>query len=344
MKRFVRAALMLFLGCGFPCRAEVCTDFRISELVKDPMFQALYRKPKWGRLDHVKFGANGAYAANLDFEEGRSEKWYIEEQRYGAEAVEAGVDADDPASIEEAFMAFDWGFSRQSSDGGFRGTSDAFHSTSFFVEAVARSLLLLKQTGDARYQGRIEAYLPKLHAAALWMTTPRVAEKGRERNRPYTHRCWLVAAALGMTAELTGDRLLAEEAARSAEDGLSLQASQGYNPEKGGYDVNYNAVGLYFAEHYYTTLDCASQAPLKERIRRMLVRSLRWEATKVKLSGDIDTEGSTRVEHEINRTGKLKTAGYGPISRAFAFGAPITGDQGFHVLADRIAAYRWKVH
>ena len=292
-------------------------------------------------MDHDKLLPSGAYGANVLFEQTRAPRWFVEEQRRGADAVEAGVLDNDPVSVDEAFKVFAWGFSRQGADGAFDGTGDAFHSTSFFVEAVARSLILLKETEDPRYPRWSEAFLPGLHRAALWMTKSEVARKGRANNLPYVHRRWLVAAALGMAAELTGDRDLAREAKRSADDGLALQAPDGHNPEKGGYDVSYNAVGLVFAEHYFTTLRCDVDRVLKTHIRWMLEQSLRWQGKKVEASGEIDTAGSTRVEHEITRVGKTKTPAYGEISRAFMFGAVVADEPQFHALAERIAEHRW---
>src|SRR5262249_32519755 len=158
-----------------------------------------------GRLERDKLRPSGAYAANALFEQGRSRRWFVEEQRRGADAVEAGLLAADAASVDDAFRAFSWGFAKQDPSGGFAGTTDPFHNTSFFVEAVARSLLLLQQGGDPRSPRWSEAFLPGLHRAATWMTRPEVALKGREHNRPYVHRRWLVAAALGLSGQLTGD-------------------------------------------------------------------------------------------------------------------------------------------
>lgn len=324
-----------------PNTTEGCADISLSELVKDPLLESLYGRPGWGRLDHDKLLPSGAYGANALFEQQRAPRWFIEEQRRGADAVEAGVLDNDPASVDEAFKVFAWGFSRQGADGGFDGTGDAFHSTSFFVEAVARSLIVLKETEDPRYRRWSEAFLPGLHRAAVWLTKPEVARKGKESNRPYVHRRWLVAAALGLVAELTEDRDLAREANRSAEDGLALQAPDGHNPEKGGYDVSYNAVGLVFAEHYFTTLRCDVDRDLKMQVRRMLERSLRWQGQKVEASGEVDAAGSTRVGHEVSRVGKSKTPAYGQISRAFVFGAVVADEPQFRALAERIADHRW---
>src|SRR6185437_12231422 len=107
-----------------------------------------------------------------------------------------------------------------------------FHSTSLFVEAAARGLLLLKQYNATAYADTLAADTPKTRAAARWLTQPEIAEKGRKNNRPYTHRRWIVAAALGQAAALTGDSRLAEAAADYAREGLALQTPAGINPEK----------------------------------------------------------------------------------------------------------------
>jgi hypothetical protein len=338
--------LVLLLGIAAapaPAQEPPRAEPSLTRFLEDPVLHALYAKPGWGRLDPKKLDPSGAYGGNLADAEGRSRKVFMDEQRYGVDSIEAGIATRDPRAIREAFKLFDWGFAQAGPDGGFAHTADAFHSTGFFIEAVARSLVLLKETGDPEWREPVARYAPKVLAAAKWLSEPRVAAEGRKGDRPYVHRRWNMAAALGLAAELSGDAHLRGEAAKYAEEGIREQDASGFNPERGGYDVNYNAVGIAYAETYLTTLRSPRDSDLAGRVRRMIATSLRWEATKVTASGDVDISGSTRVGHEKNRMGEPKTTGYGPICRAFALGAAITGEREFRDLAERIADFRWHI-
>src|SRR6476661_7283722 len=56
-----------------------------------------------------------------------SGKWFIEEQRHGADAVSGGIAKDDQAAIERGLKILHWGFSQQQPDGSF-ACPDTFHS------------------------------------------------------------------------------------------------------------------------------------------------------------------------------------------------------------------------
>lgn len=89
---------------------------------------------------------NGANGANVSWERNQAADWYIEAQRYGEELVIGGLIKNDAAAIQAGFKMFDWGFAHQAADGSFKGTGDPFHSTSFFVQAVAHTLLVIQQS------------------------------------------------------------------------------------------------------------------------------------------------------------------------------------------------------
>jgi len=341
LRTLILTGMVFFVSLPFSSADLPSSDFSLLDLVQKPLLKKLYHKHGWGLLNMKE--ADGAYGANVSFEQGETDKWYIEEQRYAVDQVEAGIDTGRPQEVFDAFKVFAWGFAKQGPDGSFQGTSDPFHSTSFFLEAAARALLLLQETHDPQYQTLIDTYTPKVHAAAIWMTGPKVSRVGQARNKRFTHRRYAVAAALALSGEISSDQSLAKAALPYIQDGLSLQSPEGYNPEKGGYDVNYNAAGLVYAEHYYTTLNYGHDALLMKRLQQMLIASLNWEETKVLDSGDIDTTGSLRVGHEKNRIGRVKTTAYGPIARAFLFGAEITGDPSYREIARRIVHFRWKI-
>jgi hypothetical protein len=309
---------------------------------------------------------------------------------------------DDPVSpplvfngtlVELGWKLLDWGFARQGSDGSFPNTVDPFHQTSFFVEASARALLLSREHNPAVYADTLAHYTDKLTDAANWLRGPDgtdVARRGRSNNRFYGHRRWLLAAALGQTAQLTGDPAIEAEARLYADDDLyreadggalvrdpyndSLQkpagwraaiypndqgkliskllapgetapggtveviSAEGVNPEKGGFDVSYQAVGLLYAARYY--LACPDPE-LRAKVRDMIYRGLVWEMGRVdENTGEVVIRGSTRVGVELGGDNQPKQVDYKSVFQAFVLGFHITGDARFREVAERIARGR----
>ena len=184
--------------------------------------------------------SDGAVGVNAKWESGTSTNWYIELQRQGIFDIVSGIRAEDDAEIRAGLQQFDWGWAHQSSDGSFPGTAGGstgqeFHSSSLFVEAAARTALLLKSyspityTPDSvYYNSEIAWYTANVHAAALWFTTPSVAAAGQAYNQPFTHRRYLLAATLAEAAALTGDSSFSAAAVPYIQDGLSKQLTPGW--------------------------------------------------------------------------------------------------------------------
>jgi hypothetical protein len=310
----VAYVLALFPVASAPvARAQTANSPDLLALHDDSLLtNALYLWPE--RLAS-NFAATGAVSVNIAYENGQASQWFIEQQRYGGDFIQAGIFTNNDALIREGLLLLDWGFDRQGSDGSFPLTGDPFHSTSMFVEGAARGLLLLQQSGRPGYNDTIQAMLPKLEAAARWMMVPSVASRGQSNNRPYTHRRYIVASALAITAELTGDADIAAAATPYIQDALSLQQPDGVNPEKGGGDVNYQALGLLMAARYLTV---CSDAVLCQAVRTMIERGLQWELAKIDAEGNVSAVCSTRTEVERGRSGSLKTINYKEIVPALS--------------------------
>jgi hypothetical protein len=313
---------------------QVPTDyaFETSELMR----RMAYPNAAKASTDMAPSGAYGA--VNREYDRTHQGRWYIEEQRRGDIAIAAGIGHDDTEAINRGMKAFEWGFKQQEPDGSFK-CREAFHSTSFFVESTAHACLLLQQSPFAeKYRGQIDAMKPKIQAAARWMADPKNLRAGKAKNAPYTHRRYLVAAALGETGVLCKDRRLVDASKEFIWEGIALQAPEGYNPEKGGYDSSYHALGVVLAMRYYTTVaDAETRAALKP----MLQRAIAWLATRIRLDGDIDPTGNTRtgIAQEKDRTGRVKGLNYGETFRAFQYWSMISGDGSYHQLARRVAVF-----
>jgi hypothetical protein len=96
----------------------------------------------------------------------------------------------------------------------------------------SRLLLDASQYAE-QYAAEMDQLRPRVLRAALWMVQPSAEVLGRKHNAPYTHRRYLVAAALGEAGVLCSNQILIDRSKNYIRDGISLQDPSGFNPEKG---------------------------------------------------------------------------------------------------------------
>lgn len=301
----------------------------------DLIADVLYLRPSSTYND---MAASGAYRINQQYALGLTDEWYIEEQRFGADALISGLLHDDPAAIEAGFKMFDWGFAQQQQDGSFGNTGDPFHSTSLFVQSVAYALLTLQESPvGAQYTGVIEQYATQLNDAAHWMIQTDNWEQGLTHTAPYTHRYYILAAALGLTGKLTSDQALIDRASQTIIQGLAQQQSNGANPEMGGHDTSYQMSGALYAMRWLTHF---STDPLAIDVANMLDQALLWEDSVILETGAISGEGNTRTEGQaLTRTGAIKQINHREIVYGFAYWFSITDESLWESNALRVANY-----
>ena len=138
-----------------------------------------------------------------------------------------------------------------------------------------------------------------------------------------------------MAGVLCDNQQLVEHSKDYIRDGCGLQDPSGFNPEKGGYDSSYHAVGLVFAERYY---DFVADDDTKKELFKMLQAANRWLETRILPDGTIDSTGNTRTgfTQEKDRGGKYKKVSYAQTARTFYRWSLISGDSGYAKLADHV--------
>jgi hypothetical protein len=293
----------------------------------------LYSNPERVALDG---GPDGAYSpVNKAWDATGRGAWYIEEQRTGFDAVAAGLAWDRPDLVERGRKILDWGFAHQDADGGF-SCPDAFHSASFFVEAAAHAALLLQAEGGAQDKAWVERITPALRRAARWMADPAHEKPGLAHDAPYAHRCFLDACALGESGVLAGDPMLVRRSWAYVQDGLARQRPDGVDPEKGGADTSYQAVGLLYAVDYALLVATPSQ---RRAFYPLMQRGLGWLEGRLGPDGRVDETGNTRSGPggEYGRNHTPKKMSYGSAIRASEGWAQLSGETRWHTLALRLA-------
>ena len=307
-------------------------SFESSPLMK----KLFYPRPQRMALIGKDMNVNGAWGTlNIVFDSIKIGKWFIEEQRYAADAIVAGIVQDNEEVIERGMLALEWGAKQQQSDGAFN-CPDNFHSTSFYVEAVAHSCILLKGSKYyPNYQDRMEKLKTTITNAINWMLKPEVLTLGKKRNEPYTHRRYLVAAAIGEAGVLCNNDNFIKQSSLFINEGLSLQDTAGVNPEKKGYDCSYQAVGLLFAHRYF---DIVADQKKKAALIPMFSKGFKWLLSRIDENGKINGEGNTRTGfgQEKVRSGKPKGISYGAIVNSLLWWGNHKNDTQLQLLAERV--------
>lgn len=253
---------------------------------------------------------------------------YIEDQVRGAGWVRNGVANGRADWIATGWKEIDYGLRRMQPDGSF-ACPDNFHSTSYFLESVARACLMRPAGASAWRRER-------LRRGILWLTDADVFAAGVRGNKAYAHRRYLVAAAILQASRVLGDPSFTAGARDLVDDALAMQQEDGTNPERGGFDVGYQAVGALMAVRCLPALDPARQAAVKA----MLARAMNREARQVGRDGVVDASGSTRTGVEKDRVGNIKSIPYDTIAEAFALAYDQTYVKAHYAAAAAVVAAR----
>lgn len=293
---------------------------------------------------------SGAIALNAKWETNQSLPWFIEYQKDGYDWIVSGLADGDSDKVAWGLKILGWGWARMEADGSFKHP-DSYHSGSFFIEATAHSILLLDNSPwRAEFAGQLDAFKPKLLAAARWMIRPDIdaANWPDDEHYPkifgerrYAHRRFLDAAALGEVAVIFHDQPLREKSVWLARNGIAFQQGDGVNPERGGHDTSYQALGLLYACRYYQIVaDDATRAEMKP----MLDKAFNWLQARVSPDGKIDGTGNTRTgpAGELGRNGKPKQLDYHTPAVVFAHWTQLTHNSDWEQTARRIFAFEQK--
>lgn len=247
-----------------------------------------------------------AVGNNALWERGERDRWQISLQNKGQDYIVAGLIRDDPGLIENGLCIFEWGFQYQSPYGGFKSSSNESHALNFFIEGVARSLLLLEHSPlGLPFADRVTDQKMDILRAAKWMTSDDFWPVSKRRDAPYNHTHYLLSAGLGMTAKVANNKTLKPFAQERLGEGMALQHPDGWNPELGGWDSGYQAIGLQYAQRWPVYL---SDFPGSAGIDEVIDRGIAWEASRIGPDGRVATAGNTRTC--VDMDGKIKVPGY----------------------------------
>jgi hypothetical protein len=275
-----------------------------------------YRRRTVGSFDDPATpGHDGIAGRTRAFLACKTDEWSIGNQVFTVDAIAVGNSQADRSLVERGALGLDWGVRQKLNEEGVHTlerhcdgrTAEDFggtHHTAQWLVSLGEAVYLLRASPfAAHYVSRTERYVARMEAIARqlvdddnwrhWETTWLVDDEGHL----FTHKTYMMAAGLALTASLTDDREAAAKWANIAEEiarrGMSAQREDGVNPERGGYDVAYQMYGTWLAQLYDATLAPGS---LEHALGETIDRAIAWMSTRVDdQTGQIDIGASTRV-------------------------------------------------
>ena len=318
----------------------------------------------WGALaslDPVLVrAAAGANRPDADGALGRNRAGYFSVvfQRGATWPLAHGVLAADTAALGAGVRAFAYGLARQDAGGAFPivvppemasgpgpGEGDVASAAAFFASELGHALLLLDAARrDPALAPRVAPFAARVDVLRARAAAPLVWLRARERglmayDADAPNRLLFDAMALYLTGRALGDAEAVAAGRRFARAALARQRADGVFVEKGGHDTSYQAVALLRALVLWHHLGPDDEA-LSREVWDAIVRGIAWERGRVRATGEIMTDGNTRVYNGGEAfLGAEKGMAWADAAVALGLYAHAAGDPGARATADRIAAF-----
>ncbi len=292
--------------------------------------------------------SNGAMGRN------RNGYFHVRFQMGISAQADYAIVSEDTQALEYTIKAIEYAFDHQLPAGDFEltvpaelsdqtpGEADLASGVSFFLSSLGLALNTLEQSSWYHsaeilpYKNRVDALLPKIQNAADWLLSKKAVLEAADENAP--NRVFFNALAYyGLGKWLNDDNLMLAGVS-FAEQAISKQHANGYFVEGSGWDSSYQGVGIYAGFGLYSLLDASE--PIRAPLWDCLSCAVDWQKSRVLESGEISTEGNSRVYPggedflgQEKQVDALKT-----IIGFFVMGY-YSGDSGYIQLAHKVIEY-----
>lgn len=303
------------------------------------------RRPIESFDDPATSGHDGIAAAIRRFLACETDSWSIGSQTFTVDGITAGVARRDDTMVANGVRGIDWGLALDVTDEGVHrlrrecdGTTVAdfggTHHTTQWLESLGRAVYLLRSSDLAdEYGDEVGRIIARMEKLARLLADPDNTQYWEERwlvdddGNVFTHKLYMRAAALELTASLTDDgddaarwAAIAADMARRAMDG---QRGDGVNPERGDYDVSYQMYGTWLAQLYYSLLPDSES--MKTELGSTIDRAIEWMSGRIDdVTGQVDIGTSTRTCSDADDNQPYEAA---DAVRAFLLWSEIRGDE-----------------
>ncbi len=259
-----------------------------------------------------------------------------------------------PADLDTALRAISYAFAYQEPSGDFAlqlpaalqnqqlSAGDRASGTAFFLAALGPALLALDDspwyaqdadTAAARQQ--IEQLRPSFERALAFLKSQASVLQRADAAAP--NRLLFDALALVSLGRYLNDQAAQLLGIDVMDRALALQDPAGFYAERGGYDSSYQAVALHVG---LLLLPALTDTAAQQRLWRSLVCGSDWLATRIAPSGEIVTDGNTRVYPGGEQfLGVEKRVAYKDAALAFWHLYALTQAERYAAQAQHIAAF-----
>lgn len=271
----------------------------------------------------------------------------------GSQADDA-VARQDAASLQRAVLAMEYSFRHQLPDGNFSldipeqlegdmpTEGDLASGVAFFMSSLGTGLVTLdgsawyQQPSNAAYRQRVEALREPVQRAAYWLASKRSVLEAADAYAP--NRLFFDAVAFYSAGQWLKDDALTSIGLSFAKLALAQKHPDGYFIEGGGWDTSYQGVAIQVGLTLYSLLPEAET--FKRNLWDQLSCAAEWQKQRVLPSGEISSEGNTRVYPGGELfLGEEKEMAWKSSVIAFHLSAYYTGKTAYADTAERIIAY-----
>ena len=329
MRKVLAVALALLAGCASeatttappPTVLRTFADLASLEVPigghQRPLGQSglTYERRGAADFDDTATPAFDAVAANIRaYLACDTNDWSVASQAVAVGIVEVGVHRRSRPLVTQGMAALDWGVRNTTlgSDGVFSlqracdrrsvASEGGTHASTQWLAALGEAVTVLRASPYAdELEAQLTGFVTSMEQLAgllvddanwqTWQSTWLVDESGNV----FTHKTYLMAAGLGLTASVSHDPRAPTWARRAeliAQRGMAQQWRSGVDPERGGYDVLYQSYGTWQAELYYATLPAG---PLRADLGVTIDRAIAWMSSRVDQHGRVEIGASSRV-------------------------------------------------
>jgi Ca2+-binding RTX toxin-like protein len=302
--------------------------------------------------------ALGRFGFNKQYQMYSSPFWQRSVGIYTQEAIFSK----DSAKIDLALKALEFTFKQQLSNGNFSftpvpdqpantqqdygvGDQASLGALPFFMAGLGTALQTYQNSTwfqtDAQnqsFRSRLAALTPKIQKTLDFLTLDSNVNRLKGDSRA-ANRTWHKALSYYSVGEALGDAKAQQIGLSFAQEALSqFDSRTGIFLENGGGDSSYQAVSLVLASRFSLLLD--QNNPLRATIQQAVISGAAWEQSKVLSTGEVSTEGNTRVHlggevsMNIEKGVDVKT-----VALAFSYAAMFSNESTYWQTAQRISDF-----
>jgi hypothetical protein len=262
-------------------------------------------------------------------------------QRGAMQLMLRSIAAENRRGIDSGWRAIDATFEHQTEIGNFArdgGPVGGPSAVAFWLCELDQAILVLRESKfAAEYKDRIDALVPKIHKAAVWLAQERYRTRLLREDAETPNRLLFDALAYSLSGLLANDEDLQTLGREFVEAAMKLyRDSDGVFLEKGGHDSSYQAVAALKLQVWLTYFP-------DKKLESAVENSVRWEIGRVGSDGEVDVAGNTRTGlNQEMWQGNYKDVNLSEVTFCLLYDYARTGNEESLRAAKRIVEYRKK--